>query len=177
MRKVWKWIIGFVIVLVVVALVVGGAFLLRSHFGGVAKVVQTYRINRPRGQVPPNGKVPFNGNGQRGGPGWMMPYAGRGYYMRGPGLFGFGMMPFFGILGSLFFLGFLVLVILGIVWLVRSQSKPQPVAAPSAFVATAAPATPEPPVSAPTIGVHTCKKCGQSVQDDWKHCPNCGKKQ
>jgi hypothetical protein len=168
MKKVWKWIIGIVIVLVVLVVVVGGAFLLRSHFNfnGITRVVQV-----------PNGRIPFNGNnndGQRGGPGWMMPYGGRGYPMRGPGMMGFGrMFPFAGIIGGLFFLGFLALVVLGIIWLVRSQNRPQPVAVASTMTAAAAP---EPPAS-PAVMTHPCKKCGQPVQEGWNHCPNCGKKQ
>ena len=173
MRKVWKWIIGIVIVLVVVAAVVGGAFLLRSNFNGIARAVH---VVRPGGQVPGTGQGPFgyNGQGQRGGPGWMMPFGGeRGYHMRGPGMMGFGMFPFAGIFGGLLFLGFLVLVVLGIVWFVRSQNRPQMAAASSNMTAAS---VPEPPVSS-AVDVHPCKKCGQPVQEGWNHCPNCGKKQ
>ena len=164
MRKVWKWIIGIIIVLVVVAALVGGAFLLRSQFNGV-HVVQ---LNRPGVQVPGNDRTPFRNNGQ-GQPGWpgMMPFGGRGYPMRGPGMMGFGrMMPFAGMLGGLFCLGFLALVILGIVWLVRGRSNPKPVEA--AVVA---------PSMVSAVPTHTCKKCGEPVQDGLNYCPNCGKKQ
>ena len=187
MSKVWKWIIGIVIVLVVAALVVGGVFMLRSRMGGIASVVQS---NRPGVQVP-NGQNPFGNNGpnnnqgQRGGPGMMPGFRqfggggwGRGGYpMRGPGMMGFGrMMPFAGIFGGLFCLGLVALVIVGIVLLVN-RNKPAQVAAPVAVVAPANPAAAEVTVAAPMVSTHSCKKCGETVQDNWKVCPYCGKKQ
>ncbi len=167
MRKVWKWILGIFVVLVVLAVVVGGVFLLRSHFNGFTRFVQVF----PQGSQAPDGRVPFNGRGQREGPGWMMPYGGHGYPMMGGRGFGFGMMPFAGFLGLFFFLGFVALVVLGIVWLVRSQRRPQQVVA-----ATTMAAAPESPVSA-AMAVHSCKKCGQPVPEGSNFCPNCGKKQ
>ena len=86
-------------------------------------------------------------------------------YMRGPGMLGFGrMMPFGGILGGLISLGFLALIVLGIIWLVRSLRKP------------AASATMLAPV-VPAVAVHPCPKCDESVQENWNFCPNCGKRQ
>ena len=157
MKKVWKWVIGIVVVLVIVAALVMGAFMLRSHFGNVVRVEN---LNRPGVQVP------GNGDGQRGGPGrfpGMMPFGndgwgGRGMHVRGPGMMGYGrMMPFGGLIGGLFLLGLLALFVLGIVWLVRRLRKP-----------TAA--------LAPVAAAHPCPKCGKSVQEDWKNCPYCGKK-
>jgi hypothetical protein len=171
MKKVWKWIIGIVVVLVVVAAVVGSVFLLRSHFANVVSL-GTYRT----APVPRTGKLPFdnNGNGQRGGPGGfpgMMPYGwgGQGLRMGGPGMMGFGGRMFFGgLFGCLLSLGLLALLVLGIIWLVRRVGKPSPVTA-SVEPAMA-------PV-APAVAVHPCSKCGQPVQEGWKHCPNCGKRQ
>ena len=100
----------------------------------------------------------------------MMPFGrggggGNGWHMRGPGMMGFGgRIPFAGIFGGLFCLGFLTLVVLGIVWLVRSRRNPKPVEA----AVVVAPAV---------VAVHPCKKCGQPVQEGWNNCPNCGKKQ
>jgi len=37
-------------------------------------------------------------------------------------------------------------------------------------------AIPAAPVPSPAP-IHTCAKCGQPVQEDWKNCPYCGKKQ
>lgn len=58
-------------------------------------------------------------------------------------------------------LGFLVLLVLGIVWLVRQAASP---------VASAPPA-PQPPA----IG-GVCPSCHKGVQDDWKTCPYCEQK-
>jgi hypothetical protein len=160
MRAIWKWIIGIAIVLVVVGLIVGGVFLVRSHlYNGIARVVQV-----PGGRVPFNGRQPYNG------PNWMMPYGGRGYPMMG-GRFGFGLAPFVGILGFLFFAGLVTLVILGIIWLARSQRRPQATATPMTMTAAQ---TPPPPQAA---SVRVCKKCGQPVPEGASYCPNCGKKQ
>jgi hypothetical protein len=171
MKKVWKWVIGIVIVLVVVAALVGGAFLLRNRF---ANVVAIARSAQPGIQVPGNGRLPFNnrGDGQRGNGQYpMMPfgnYGGRGMPMHRMG-FGWG-MPFAGLFGCLFGLVILGLLIWGIVWLVRRGRKPAVVAAPVAPVVEAAPV-------APAVAVHPCSKCGEPVQEGWKHCPNCGKRQ
>jgi hypothetical protein len=181
MKKVWKWVIGIAIVLVVAAALVGGAFLMRSHF------VNAVAVARPGLQVPGNGKLPFNqvqpglrGRGMMrfGNDGW----GGGGRVMHGPGMMGFGRgMPFGGFFRGLFCLGFLALVVLGIIWLVRRLRKPAAVVvapvAPAGDVApVAAPVAQVAPV-APLAAVHPCAKCGEPVQDGWKHCPNCGKKQ
>jgi len=161
MKAIWKWIIGIAIVLVVVALVVGGVFLLRSHlFNGIARVAQV-----------PNGRGPFNGRQPYNGPNWMMPYGMHGFPMMGGRGFGYGMLPFAGILGFLFFAGLVVLVTLGIIWAVRRGRQLQPVAAPMTMTAAQTP----PP--APAVAVHACKKCGQPVPEGANYCPNCGKKQ
>jgi hypothetical protein len=168
MKKVWKWVIGIVVVLVVVAALVGGAFLLRNHF---ANVVSIARFNQHA--VP----VPGYGNGQRfpgmrqfGTGGW------GGYGMRGPGMMDFGRRGLFGgLIGGLLCLGFLALVVLGIIWLVRYLRKQSAGSAVIAPVTAPVAAVAEPVV--PVVEAHPCPKCGESVQEGWKHCPNCGKKQ
>ena len=52
MKTVWKWVIGIVVVLVVLAVVVGGAFLLRSHMMSAAGFAT--RLIRPGTQLPGN---------------------------------------------------------------------------------------------------------------------------
>jgi len=167
MRTVWKWIIGIAIVLVVLGVLVGGAFLLRSFFNsnGVPRIVQ---VVPPNNQVP-NGTAPFYGRGPNRGPGWMMPYGRHGFPMMGGR--GFGLFPFAGIIGFLFFAALVALVVLGIIWLVRRQSRPLAMATPPAAAATTVP-----PASS-VVGVHPCKNCSEPVQDNWKHCPNCGEQQ
>lgn len=176
MKKVWKWVIGIVVVLVVVAALVGGAFLLRSHF---VNEVGITRLNRPGVQVP------GYGDGQRGSgryPG-MMPFGndgwgGYGMHMRRYGMMGFGRRTLFGgLIGSLFCLGFLVLIVLGIIWLVRRLRKPAEGSAPVAAVAAPIAPVAEPVAQVvPVAAVHPCPKCGEPVQEGWKHCPNCGKR-
>jgi len=76
---------------------------------------------------------------------------GGGRMMIGPG--GFGLL---GMLGMLIVpLGFVALIIVGIVWLLPSAARP---------VATAIPAVP----------AKTCSNCGKPTQADWKLCPHCG---
>jgi hypothetical protein len=169
MKKVWKWVIGILVVLVIVAALVGGAFLLRSHF---VNITSSARLNLP-GQIP--GKGPGLRGGPEGFPG-MRPFGnnnwgGHGMYMRGPGMMGFGRrMPFGGFFGGLICLGFLALIVLGVIWLVVRLRKPVAVAVPFASIGPVTPA-------APVGQVHACPRCGEPVQEGWKHCPNCGKRQ
>ena len=166
MKTVWKWVIGIVVVLVILAVLVGGAFVLRSHMMNSLGVART---TRPGTQLPGNPLQPApnngtNGNGLRRFPG-MMPY---GNYMRGRGMLGFGrMMPFGGLFGGLISLGVLALIVLAIIWLVRNLRRPAMVA-----VAPVAAGTPVVPV----VATHPCQKCAEPVQENWNFCPNCGEK-
>jgi uncharacterized membrane protein len=154
MKKVWKWIIGIVLGLIILAVLVGVGFMIRGNF----------HANRTEVQV-------FRGYSDRG-PG-MMPYGGFGYHMRGPGMMEFGRTPFVGLIGGLFSLVFLALVVLGIIWLVRSLSKPKAIDAPAAMPAAVPAVT---TALAPAAIVNPCKNCGRPLQDEWKVCPYCGKK-
>lgn len=171
MKTVWKWVIGIVIALVIVAALVAGALLLRNHYANLAVV----RSNLPGVQAPGDdygrrfpGMRPYQNDDW----GW------RGMPMRGPGMMGFGRhLPFMGFLGSLFCLGVLALLVLGIIWLVRTLGKPKAVTPVVAPVVTAAETVA--PVSepvAPLAEVRPCPKCGEPVHEGWNHCPNCGKK-
>jgi zinc-ribbon domain len=150
MKKVWKWVVGIVLGLIILAVLIGVGFMIRGNFHFI----------RGQAQV-------FHGFSERGPE--MMPYDGFGYHMRGPGMMGYGMVPFGGIIGGLFMLGFLALVVLGIIWLVRRGSIPKPVYATPAIPATTA-------EQMPSAIVNPCKKCGKPLQADWKVCPYCGKK-
>ena len=170
MKRVWKWVIGIVIVLVVLAVVVGGVFLLShrlANLGGIA------RLNRPGVQVPGTGNVQPGGPRQFPGirPFGNYGFGGPGMYMRGRGMMGFGGFNIIGeIIRGLFTLGILALVILGIIWLVSYIRKPR---AYAAAVASSAPVSGV-AAAASTIATHPCPQCGELVQDNWKHCPNCG---
>ncbi|MDP1713310.1 MAG: zinc ribbon domain-containing protein [Anaerolineales bacterium] len=67
---------------------------------------------------------------------------------------GWGYSPF-GWIGMIFMwlipLGFLVLTVLGIAWLVRNVSN-----------------------STPPSSQSPCPNCGKGVQADWQNCPYCG---
>ncbi len=159
MRKVWKWVIGVVVALVVIAVIAGGVWLIASRIAGVryAQVLPPSQGN----PVPRGNNGPY---GNRVGPNWMMPYGGHYQMMRGGG-FGFGIIP--GIIGFIFFLVILALVVLGIVWLVTSLSRRSTVLPP-------APATQAAPA---VVNTHLCSNCGQPVQNGFTFCPNCGAKQ
>jgi hypothetical protein len=175
MKTVWKWVIGVVVVLVILAILVGGAFLLRNH---MMNVVGLSRVTRPGMQFPGNRQLPAPNNGTDGNNGngtrRMMPFGngywgGHGMYMGGYGMMGFGrMMPLAGLFGGLFILGLLVLMVLAIIWLARSLRKPvAPAVVPAGYVNPVVPA----------VATRPCQKCGEPVQEDWKFCPHCGKKQ
>ena len=142
MKKSWNWVIGIVLGLVILAVLMGVGFMVRNNF-------HVYRA----------GALESRGFYERG-PG-MMPYSGFGSHMRGPGMMGYGLMPFGGILGGLFSLGFLALVVLGIIWMVRNLRTSKPVEVSSVL---------------PAAVINPCKKCGRPIQEDWKICPLCGKK-
>jgi len=152
MKKVWKWIIGVVLGLVILAVLVGVGFMVFSNIHGYRAEALGSRNFSERGP----------GFFQHG-PG-MMPYGGF-EHMRGPRMMGFGMMPFGGFIGGLFSLVFLALVVLGIIWLVRRLRLPKPVEVPAAM-----------PAVTPAAIVNPCKKCGKPLQDDWKVCAYCGRK-
>jgi hypothetical protein len=160
MKKVWKWVIGIAVVVVILAALVGGALLLRSHFMNAARVAQTTQSGQ---QVP--GKGWGDQDGSRRYPG-MMPFGNDGWGGRGMRMRGFGGMGLFGgLIGGLFSLGILALAVLGVIWLVNRLRKPKVVVAPIAPVASLAPAV-----------THPCPNCSEPVQEGWKHCPNCGEK-
>jgi hypothetical protein len=164
--KTWiKWLLGIFLGIIVVAVLAVGAFLVINRWHNAAGLVsfRQYRF-RENGRVMPWQNPPQPGSPLNPTPQYRMPM----------------MRPFWGTrLGGLgplamFFLcaigiGFLVLIVLGVVYLL-SPKKPVtvPVAAAvsPAMVPTAAQPTP--------AAIHTCPHCGRPVQDDWSHCPYCG---
>ena len=150
MKKAWKWVIGIVLGLIILAVLVGVGFLVWGNMHVYRGVAQ---VNRGFSQRGPE----------------MMPYGGFGYQMRGPGMMGYRMHPFGGFFGGLLMLGFLALVILGIIWLVRRVRTPSQVQ-----TTPVVPAASSEPMPAETL--NPCKKCGRPLQADWSVCPYCGKK-
>jgi len=86
----------------------------------------------------------MSGWGYRGG--WGM--------MGGPGMMGWGYSPF-GWIGMIFMwlipVGFIVLTVFGVAWLVQNVSHSMPPSSQS-----------------------PCPNCGKSIQANWKNCPYCG---
>ena len=141
MKKVWKWILGILIVLVVLAVLFALAFMFHNGFG---RIISFREI--PQSRV-------WNGPMMGGGDGWHRP---------GMGVRGF--MPFrmgFAFLGGLIPLALLGLLVYGAYRLGKKRAN----------IAMAAPAAPVPALT------HPCAKCSQPVQEGWKNCPLCGKKQ
>ncbi len=167
MKKIWKWILGILIVLVVIAGLVGLVFVVRNH-----TIAANFRPGygfqpQQRGNVPPQGgnTQPRNWNGpmMRGGNNFEGPMMGG----RGFGFSRYDRMPFFG--GGFLFGGLMQLIPLALLALVfygayligKNSVKPVAVAA----------------TAAPSIATHACASCGAAVQDGSKFCPNCGEKQ
>lgn len=141
MKRVWKWVIGIVLGLLVLAVLVGVAFLVRGNFHALSAETIVKPGWHSRGPM-------------------MGPFTGPGFHMRTPVMMGGRRMGLFsGIFKGLFSLGLLALVVMGIIWLARSLRRSKT------------------PVVMPVAAMRACTKCGQSLQEDWKICPYCGKKQ
>ena len=91
----------------------------------------------------------YSGWGMMGG------WGNRGWGM-GPGMMGGWSYSPFGWIGMIFMwlisLGFVVLIALGVAWLVRNLGN-----------------------SMHLVPQSVCPQCNQSVQQDWKNCPHCGR--
>jgi len=159
MKSIWKWVLGILLVLVVIGLLVGSAFLLHGFGrGGIeARDFQGY------GQFQPG---PMMGGGQIYG------FDGRGGMMGGRG-FGFPLIGFcLFLLRGLIPLTLLALVVYG-AYRMGTHRSSAPVSNAATPTSLAAPAT----AAGETSAVKTCRKCGSVVQDEWRNCPICGTKQ
>jgi hypothetical protein len=111
MSKVWKWIFGILIVLVVAALVVGAVFVVRNNLlftRGVRAVPFANGQTRPNLQATPNAPGAPAPNGQN------RPVAPYGFNnRRNPGFGGFGRGPMMGVRGFRNFGGFMPFGIFG----------------------------------------------------------------
>ena len=119
MSRVWKWVLGILAVLVIVAIIAGGVWFLQTR----GQMMTSYRPNAvqpnaqgapsaPNGQNFPNGPRGYGDDGR-------YPMMG-GWGFRGPMMGGRGrFMPFFGPLGmGLFFFGGLLRLLIPLVILV-----------------------------------------------------------
>jgi hypothetical protein len=151
MKNFWKWIVGIVIVLVVVAALVTVSFAMRGAMGA--------RFSA--GNIPERGwdAGPMARGGQ-----YLNPHMGNGGG-RGFSHFG-GFMPLgmgFMLIGGLF-RGLVPLALLGLLaygaYRLGKRNK-----APIAVAAT--------PTETPAPA-RSCANCGKPAQEDWTTCPYCG---
>lgn len=156
MQTFWKWILGILIALVVIAALVGFGFWVYSRWTGNVWMAAPWR-GAP--QVPPKDWDDFRDWGRRMP---MFPY--HMPYMMAPNNRLGWIFPVGLILGGLFQLGLLALIVIGVVALVRAVFPPRPAAG-------AAAPPPSPAIAEP---LPACPKCGYAIQPGWKHCPNCG---
>jgi hypothetical protein len=158
MKTSTKWILGISIGLVVGCIflaVVGGAGYFMLNRSGLLGWEMGSRLDRPwGGQVMPYGRMPMHAY---------------------PGTFGF-FSPLRYIAFPLICLGILLLLVLGIVALVRSVSRPHHVETSSVPAPAPAQATTETPVQSEAVqaATHNCPNCGRESQEDWVSCPYCG---
>lgn len=149
MKTAIKWILGILIGLVLLVVVVTVGYVVFSRWNAVSIMM------RPRVFLP------FEG--QRGMP--IQPFGGMPHQRFG------GFFPLQLIGGGLFCLGFLALIVLGMVALVRVLKQPSQAAVMPA--PAVAPVQMPEPVQTPAA-TRSCSNCGRSVQEDWSHCPYCG---
>ncbi|MGC1375056.1 MAG: zinc ribbon domain-containing protein [Anaerolineales bacterium] len=153
MKSIWKWILGIVVVLALAAGLVGLGFVMYNRMS----VRMAQRVAAPNAQTwnGPMNRVPYG----RTPPG-MMPMMGNRGFGRGFGPFSPGFM-FLGLVGRLIPIALLILL-LYIAYQFGKRNQP-----------VSAAAAPAPPAASARL----CPKCQTPVQNDWKHCPNCGELQ
>lgn len=165
MSRALKWIFGIVIGLLVVAALVGAGiwFFNRWDNGNWMIGARAYRL-QPYGRGMPWRYAPGQGTPLNPGPQVQRPLRP---------LLGIPVGRFSGLhpLGMFFVcligIGFLVLVVLGVVYLISPRR-------PAAQAVGIAPATVSPAPEPARTPAHACPHCGRPVQDDWSHCPYCG---
>lgn len=174
MKSNTKWIIGIAVTLLVICLVVGAAGVVISMIGGSAWQLETRsgQLWSDEQEVSPWHAMPME-------PGqylWMHP-------MRGINGVWSGIFSPLRIIGlCLLCLGFLALLVIGIVLLVRRPGRSQATTTTAVPEQVPAPAPAPSPAPMETLVQETpaaatkrvCPNCAQSVEADWSHCPYCG---
>jgi hypothetical protein len=171
MKKVLIWLFGILIGLAAVAVLAGGAILVinRWHNGGFLTGERVFTTRSYRQEMPFR-NAPQPGSPLNPAPQYRMPM------MQPDSGFSLARLSFFNPFRLIFLclvcVGFLVLIVLGIVYLVSPKKRaPVETTPPAQTIApTAAPVVSQPADEA----AHTCSHCGRTVQEDWSHCPYCG---
>jgi hypothetical protein len=162
MKRVFKWVIGILIGLVLIAVVLGAGYMVSRRFAGVSWMRENRLAQRGDfDQGTPWQNMPGQ-NMQRNFGRNAMPM----YYYGGRGFRPFGGLMFIGrLVGGAFRLALLGLVIFFAVTLALRPRQTKQTAATS----NAAPAA-----EATQAAVLNCPHCAREIQADWKHCPYCG---
>jgi hypothetical protein len=152
MKKIWKWVLGILVGLLVVALI-GSVVYLAVSRGGGGPWMMGERSFRSWG----------GGDDLRR---FTMPMHPGGWFNT-RGFAGFFLLRM--LFGGLFWVGLITLSVIGVVSLLRRRKGAQPQSSLPGAPAAQMPA-PEPSPAQP----RTCANCAHTVQDDWSHCPYCG---
>lgn len=148
MKNFWKWFFGILIGLIVLA-VIGGVFFLAANRWSDVHWMMGERSFRMWGDQDEFRRLP-------------MPMHPGGWFNT-RGFIGFSLLRM--LFGGLFWVGLIILSVIGIVFLLQGRKSTQPLPAPAAQ-------TPIPETS--PAQPRNCANCAHTVQDDWSHCPYCG---
>lgn len=148
MSKLWKWILGIVIGLLVLVVIGGVVYLAVNRWDNVHWMMgeRSFRAWSDRDDFR---RFP------------MPMHPGGWFNIRG--FTGFFLLRM--LFGGLFWVGLITLSVIGILSLLRGRKSVQSQPAPAAQTPI-----PEPSPAQP----RTCSNCAHTVQDDWSHCPYCG---
>jgi hypothetical protein len=168
MSRTVKWILGFLIVLVLVCAATAVGFAVFGGYARTAMVTTWFEQGEPDlGRIQPWEDMPMH-------PGRIPPMENmpRMPYRAFPGRLLPGVMPLGGFSGILLCLGFLLVLGMSAAALVISltRGRQQPAAAAASETAP----TPLAEVAAPEAASPACPSCQRPVHDDWSHCPYCG---
>jgi hypothetical protein len=170
MKRVWKWVIGIVVVLLVLGAIVAVPFAMHTAFGSQTAFGMRARVFEngygPGGMMGRNDIDEFGNRGFGPGDEFRGGMMGRGFGFqhpmmygsayRYPAMFGFGFFPL-GIFMLLIPLAVLGLAIYGFIALLNRR-----------------PAAAVPAEVAPLASTLSCSNCGKPAHEDWKTCPYCG---
>jgi hypothetical protein len=156
MKNWWKWLLGAIIVVVIVAAIALIGWY-SGWFGNNTAITLHSPLLRPFTFPFRRGIIPF-----QAGPGARIAFGLLGLLI--PCLFG--------------------LLLIALVVLLVNAFRPRPYYPPPAQPETRPPTPGMPPAQpnqpfqtvqpAPNEPVKTCPNCGRIVQSDWSHCPYCG---
>ena len=165
MKKVWKWIIGIVLVVLVLGAIFAVPFAMHTFFAPAFAL----RVSGDGTFVP--GAMMRQGQFDEIWPRCLSSWWDDGTAMKTAdqvalftirvhipvgGMMGFGFSPF-GIFRWIIPLAVIGLAVYGVIALIRRR-----------------PAATVPAETAPVVSSRSCGSCGKPAMDEWKNCPYCG---